>query len=58
MRSISCGGQPWSVETVTLRETLGEMAAIKSFSSGNISVRTFLHSLNWDVLLASFMFSI
>ena len=24
MRSISCGGQPCSVETVTLRETRGE----------------------------------
>ena len=25
MRSISCGGQPWSVETVTLRLTRGEI---------------------------------
>ena len=55
MRSISCGGQPWSVESVTERETLGEMAVMKSFSSGKSSVRTFLHSLNWGVLPASIM---
>lgn len=28
MRSISSGGQPWRVETVTERETRGEMASI------------------------------
>ena len=51
------GGQPWRVETVTLRETRGEMASMKSRSAGNSSVRTALHSWNCAVLRASIMLS-
>ena len=28
MRSISCGGQPWSVESVMEEQTCGEIASI------------------------------
>ena len=44
MRSISSGGQPWRVETVTLRDTRGEMALINAASRGNMSRSTRRHS--------------
>ncbi len=55
MRSISSGGQPCSVESVTLWETCGEMEAMNAASSGNSSVRTLRHSANTGSCEASFM---
>ena len=55
MRSISSGGQPWRVETVTLRDTRGEMASMKAVFWGNSSFRTYLHSPKMAVRPASIM---
>ena len=33
MRSISAGGQPWSVDSVTERDTCGEMESTKASST-------------------------
>ena len=43
------------LDSVTLRETRGEIPAMKSFSSGKSSVRTCLHSAKMGVAEASFM---
>ena len=57
MRSISSGGHPWSVETVTERLTRGEMPSMNALSAGNSSFSTRLHSRNCGVLDASIMLS-
>jgi hypothetical protein len=55
MRSISSGGHPCSVESVTLRETRGEMASMNAPSSGKSSFKAALHSPKMAVLEASVM---
>ena len=55
MRSISSGGQPWRVDTVTLPETRGLMLSIKAASPGKNSFKTRMHSRKMGVSEASFM---
>jgi hypothetical protein len=59
MRSISAGGQPWSVDSVTERETHGEMestnAASTCWKRSRLALAHAMASWKTGVLEASFM---
>ena len=55
MASISFGGQPWRVDTVTPSHIRAGVVLMYSSSSGNSSQPTSMHSLNMWVSEASLM---
>ena len=59
MRSISAGGQPWRVDSVTLVDTCGETDSTNASSTWEKRPRLAsaqpLHSAQTSVWLASFM---